>query len=184
MRREYRKAVRQRFREAMEARLPEFGLVKIRAPILFAGDTVFRRVAGPDLHTFILLVPAASDRPTFTVEVGWSSLGRFPEISMRPSVIPGPPDPPPLDLPEGVIRLGGLHDGSDLHWRLPDPALDRPGDLEALQDSLEPVPPEEALKLAGEPVSRAMDILLESGISFLDAWVAAASGESRDGMGR
>lgn len=89
MRMEYRKAVRQRFREAMAARLPEFELVKIRAPILFTGETVFRRVAGPDLHTFILLV--------------------------------------------------------------------------------------------GKPVSRAMDILLESGVPFLDAWVAVASGESGDG---
>lgn len=82
--------------------------MKVDAPILFTGETVFRRVVREMIHTFILLVPGVSEHQSFTVELGWSSRGRFPDISMRPSVMLAPSDPLPLERPEGVTRLGNV----------------------------------------------------------------------------
>lgn len=66
----------------------------------------------------------------------------------------------------------------DLSWILPDPALERPGDLDALKKSLEPLAPKQALEHARGPVAAALDVLDESGIPFLEAWASARSGRA------
>ena len=169
MRKEYRKAVRERFARGMADRFPHFELTKVDSPILFGGESVFRWEKTNDLHCFVVLVPDLKGRQAFTLELGWSRRGRFPAVSMRPSILYSPDDPVPVDTEEAVVRLGGLVSGTDLWWSLPDRGLERPGDLGALEASLERIPGEVARQHARAPVEAALDVLEEHGPPLFDA---------------
>lgn len=174
MRKEYRKAVREAFSKRLAELAPGFALVKVDSPLLFSGETVFQWSPGGRFLGWILLVPD-SKRQAFTLEVGWSNAGAFPEFGMRPSVVLGPDDPLPVDLPAGFVRLGGLSSGTDQWWHLPDAALEKPADLAALQASLEPLSAEAAARAAGAPVKAALELVREHGLGFLET-VAARAG--------
>lgn len=161
--------MRERFTEALAERLPAFEPTKVDAPVLFGGQTVFRRALCDGLHVFVVLTPDAKGRQAFTVELAWSTSARFPEVTMSPSLMLGPDDPDPIDQDEAIVRLGGLAERADRWWDLPDPARSKPGDLEALRRSLEPVPHDVARRRAARPVNAAVSMLVESGVPFLEA---------------
>ena len=166
MRKEYRKAVREVFSRRLRRMAPDLELVKVESPLLFGGETVFQWAPGGGFIGWVLLVPD-SKRQAFTVEVGWSNVGEFPEFGMRPSVMLGPDEPAPVDVPAGFVRLGGLASGTDVWWNLPDPALLEPADLTALQASLEPIDLDAATRDAEAPVKAALEMLRGHGLSFL-----------------
>lgn len=171
MRKEYRKAVRELFTRGMGERLPRFEPLKVKAAILFGGETVFRWQATPALHCFVLLVPDGRGHQAFTVEFAWSDQARFPEVSAKPTIMLGPDDPAPLDVAEGIVRVGDLVSRSDLWWQLPDPALDSPGDLAALQRSLERIPAPEARTQVADTVSECLDVV-EGAVDFFERLAA------------
>ncbi|MDH3207144.1 MAG: hypothetical protein OEO79_11065 [Gemmatimonadota bacterium] len=173
MRKEYRKAVRELFSRRLDEMLPNFHAVKLKSPLLFGGESVFRWAAGGELVCFVILVPDPKGRQSFTVELGWSGLGRFPEGSSRPTLMLGPDDPDPVDVEEGIVRLGNLASRDDSWWDLPDPTLERPGDLRVLQSSMEPIDSAIAIGHAEGPVNAALDVLVQDGHSFLRTWVHA-----------
>jgi hypothetical protein len=168
MRKEYRKAVRARFIRSLSSALPGFELAKVRSPLLFGGETVFRWTVADTLHCFVILAPDPKGRQAFTVELAWSTAGRFPEGSARPTLVLGPGAPWPVDVPEGIVRLGDVRDGQDAWWSLPDPALERPGSLEALQESVAPVTPAAAMDRAEAPVDTAILALVDGGVGFFE----------------
>lgn len=172
MRKEYRRAVRELFTQGMAERLPQFEAAKVKAPILFGGETVFRWAASPSLHCFILLVPDARGQQAFTVEAAWSREARFPEVSSKPTLMLGPEDPEPLDVPEGIVRIGDLASRTDLWWTLPDPAMERPGDLAALQESIEPISAAEARARVNDSVAASLAVVAEAGVAFFERLAA------------
>ncbi len=95
----------------------------------------------------------------------------------------GPDDAEPIDVDEGIVRLGGLASRRDLWWPLPDPSLDRPGDLGALRQSLEPLPPETAIEHARPPVAEALEVVCRHAIPFLHAWAVARGGSGFEERG-
>jgi hypothetical protein len=116
------------------------------------------------------LCPDRKGREAFTVEIGWSKLGRFPELSMRPSF-----DTPSLrrnefELDEYVCRLGMLVSGGDYRWELE--GLENPDSLEAymvyLQRKVNPVSPQQAIRVVRPHVKDAMEKLLLHGIPYLE----------------
>jgi len=177
MRKEYRKAVRELFAQGMQSRFPQFEPTKVKAPILFSGESVFRWEASNALHCFVLLVPDSRGHQSFTVELAWSHAARFPDVSSKPTIVLGPDDPTPIDVSEGIVRLGGILSGKDLWWELPDPVLQRPGDLAALHESIEPVPVSVARQRAIGPVEACLVALEEGGIAFFRSLA------SREGYG-
>ncbi len=177
MRKEYRWAVRERFSRGIAELLPGFVPRKVRSQLLFGDETVFAWEAGQGLLVFVLLVPDAKGRQSFTVELGWSVHNRFPEGSIRPSIILGPTEEIPPDLEEAIIRLGSLVSPTDLWWDLPDPALERPGDLEALRAGLEPIERDIAIAHAEAAVSAALDTLMEKGLPLLESVAAVHTGQ-------
>lgn len=83
------------------------------------GERVFSYFASDNVRLFIVVVPDRKGGGRFTIEIGWSKLGRFPHLSMRPS-----PDEPTacgeeFRLDEYMCRLGQLEKGGDKWWRLP-----------------------------------------------------------------
>ena len=183
MRKEYRKAVRARFIRGLLEALPGFELVKVKAPLLFGGETVFRWAASDSLHCFVILVPDAKGRQAFTVELAWSAAARFPEATSRPTLMLGPEAPWPVDVPEGIVRLGDLTDGQDTWWSLPDPAMERPGDLHALQESLLPVSASVAMDHAEAPVDAALVALAEGGVGFFEMLAKRYGGDDASPRG-
>lgn len=168
MRKEYRRAIRDLFKGAVARALAGFLPVKLRSPILFGGETVFRWTPGGELQCFVILVPDHRGRQSFTVELAWSTAGRFPDITARPSIVLAPGDPDPVEVLEAVVRLGDLHTRRDLWWDLPDPASENPGDIEALRLSILPIDSSAATRAAKTPVNAAVTILMDSGVPFLE----------------
>lgn len=171
MRKEYRKAVRAAFTEGLAEAAPGFERVRVSSPLLFGGETVFRWSPRGGVVGWLLVVPDAK-RQAFTVEVGWSSSDRFPEFGMRPSVMLGAGDPWPVEPAEGFVRLGGLANGTDRWWELPDPAMERLGDVEALAASLEPVGDVAAARDAAAPVADALAHVTRYAVPFLEELAA------------
>lgn len=174
VRKEYRRAVAELFLERLAECAPDFERVLLASPLLFGGESIFRWDISEDFHAFVLLVPSPQGHQAFTVELAWSCFARFPEAGMRPSVMLGPDDPQPTALDEGIVRLGGLASRTDVWWSLPDPAMERPGSVEALQESMEPIPSRAARTHASEAVDAAVTMLVDVGIPFLVAAEAAS----------
>ena len=84
MRKELSKAVRTEFTAAMARRLPQFVPVTIKSRYAWPGSRIFRWVSDPSLHFFVELFFDPKGDDSFGVEVGWSRLGRYPEVPMRP----------------------------------------------------------------------------------------------------
>jgi hypothetical protein len=163
MRREYGLALRESFQRCLRERLPRFEALGIKNNYVSAGERIFRWKMREPLHAWVVVVPH-DKREAFTVELAWSRLARFPELSMRPC-----PDPSPTH-DECAVRLAELAGHGDRWWSLDDER--RPGSLEEqldlLRASLEPV----AADVAAARVQRRVDeavLLLEShGLPYLD----------------
>ncbi|NNF27034.1 MAG: hypothetical protein HKN73_07440, partial [Gemmatimonadetes bacterium] len=173
---EYRRAVEKLFARGLADRLPGFEPVRVSSPLLFGGEKAYRWRATQSFDAHVLLVPSPQGHQSFTVEIAWSDRGRFPEGGMRPSVMLAPGDPWPTDVNEGIVRLGGLAGTSDAWWHLPDPAVENPGDLDALVESTKLISPTVAEAYAEEPVSQALASLERHGVPFVEAVVMAHGG--------
>jgi hypothetical protein len=87
VRKEYGVALREVFSETLTAVCPYFALVK--KPTMLAGvpgERAYRWIVTDSQHLWVVLVPD-QQREAFTIELGWSRLGRFPQLTMRPSLV-------------------------------------------------------------------------------------------------
>ena len=106
MRKEYGKALRDIFAERMQRDHPEWTPVAAPKPWYWSGERVYVQQRGP-MWLVLVLQPNLKDYESFHIEVGWSRLGRVPELSMRPSfATPGTPEA--LACEEYVCRLSEL----------------------------------------------------------------------------
>ncbi len=158
MRKEYGKALRHLFSAEMKNRLPRFLPVKLSSVYLLPGERAFRWIQAEAIHLWILLCPDQKGREAFTVEIGWSKLGRFPELSMRPSFQTPTARRDEFALDEYVCRLGMLVSGEDHWWELESLAdLDsQEAYLACLQAKVSPVSPEEATRIVRPHVEDAV----------------------------
>jgi hypothetical protein len=65
---------------------------------------------------WVFLIPSVKGYNRFTVELGWSTLGRYPELSARPAPAWPGTDRAEFDLPEYVCRLVSLYARADPWW--------------------------------------------------------------------
>jgi hypothetical protein len=96
------------FADQMRASLPDFKLWNATAPCLSGGDVVWRKGS-----CLIILTPDSRGlRDAVTVELGWSSHGRFPDLAQRPSLT----SQAQLDdvhlQAEWIVRLGRIDNAS------------------------------------------------------------------------
>jgi hypothetical protein len=111
MRKEYGAVLRRSVEERMTS--SPFGWTLHREKSIYAipGERAFRKDAGAELTLWCMVVPNQK-LESFTIEVGWSRLARYPELSVRPS--PGSHDEA-RGRDECLVRLGELSHGHD-HW--------------------------------------------------------------------
>ncbi len=169
MRKEYGKILRQYFTRQMRENLPEFGEEKVRAECFWPGQRAFGRTAGGMLKCWIVLSPSLKDDDQFTVMVGWSTLGRYPELTVVPSLLPPSSDRAEFALPEYLVRLPHLVTGQDLWWVIEEfvPALS----VEQMLAKMAPLPAAEAEKRVVPRVDEAIAAVREHGLPYLDEFV-------------
>lgn len=169
MRKEYGKALRKLFSSEMKRRLPQFVPVKVSSIYILPGERAFCWTPAEPVHLWILLCPDQKDREAFTVELGWSKLGRFPELSMRPSFEAPSSGRDEFTLDEYVCRLGMLVSGLDYWWELE--SLDKLDSQDAymayLQAKVSPVSPEEATRIVQPHVEDAVEKLCLYAVPYL-----------------
>jgi hypothetical protein len=120
VRKEYGKALREQFAARMKQQLPQFQPVTVKHPsstkyAWWTGERVFRWIAKDSVHCFIILVPTPKGADEFTVEVGWSTLGRYPELTQRPGDVPTL-EREEFGKPEFTCRLSWLIPGLADWW--------------------------------------------------------------------
>lgn len=95
----------------------------IRGDVAFAIPTSSKTTSG-----YIILVRDHHGRNRFTIEVGWSTKGRFPDLPMRPS---GNPSVERVEFQkeEYTCRLSNIWSKRDYWWGKDDPADQRSAPL-------------------------------------------------------
>ncbi|MGB6065367.1 MAG: hypothetical protein WBG50_11195 [Desulfomonilaceae bacterium] len=171
MRKEYGKALREVFTQELKVHLPQFLPVKISSLNIFPGERGFRWVPAEPTHFWIILCPDQKGHEAFTVELGWSRLGRFPELGMRPSSNAPSENRDEFALEEYVCRLGMLMTGGDLWWHLENP-LEHLASQETymayLQQKVSPISQEEATRIVRPRAEDAVEKLRLYAVPYLE----------------
>ncbi len=122
----------------------------------------------------MVLQPNLKGYESFTVEIGWSKLGRFPELGMRPSMQPPSADHAEFAQPEYVCRLGKDLLGADYWWEVEpfERGLTPEQCLAILQKRLDPIPADQAASRVKPHVVDAIRCLETLGLPYLQGFVA------------
>src|SRR3954462_9027221 len=107
MRKEFKRALKEQFCEKLIECDRGFSEIKSRSLYIFPRDIVYTKLTERDNVRLFVIVLVEEKRDAFSLEVGWSTLGRFPELSPRPA---GRPTPNRIEFsrPEFVCRLVDL----------------------------------------------------------------------------
>ena len=168
MRKEYGKALRARFESLLAEHLPRFGPLGTKSDFLFPGERAY--VAKADgAWLVIVLAPSLKGQNAFHIEIGWSRLLRFPELSMRPSMdIEQTEDRAEFAAEEAMYRLP-LGARIDQRWLIETETLDIDrllADLDARIDA------ETARSRVHPVVEAAFEELRTNGMAYLAAFEA------------
>jgi hypothetical protein len=179
MRKEYGKALRETFAHEMRARLPEFELLKTASKYLFPGERVYHRRPLDSVLCIVILVPSRKDTDEFTVEIGWSKRGRFPELGMRPCGEPSG-ERAEFDHDEFVCRLPQLWTREDVWWPIGATArldlLDPEDQVAALLAMTTPISPDDAKAAVQAPVEDVMARISTHAVPYLDEFARSQGG--------
>ncbi|NLI48156.1 MAG: hypothetical protein GX414_13705 [Acidobacteria bacterium] len=169
MRKEYGKALRQYFSKQMKERLPEFKEEKVQSVYLWPGQRAFSRPLSGSLKCWIVLSPSPKDFDEFTVLIGWSTLGRYPELSVIPSPQSPSPDRVEFSQPEYLTRLPQLWTRQDEWWVIQEfePALT----VEQMTARMAPIPAPAAEEKVIPRVQESIDKVIEYGLPYLSEFV-------------
>jgi hypothetical protein len=168
MRKEYGNALREIFTEVFSRVCPFFALVK--KPAILAGvpgERAYRWIFNERQHMWVVLVPDQK-REAFTIELGWSRLGRFPQLTMRPSFA-RPKEAGSED--EYLCRLGELSRGQDWWWVIEElpPDFSQEQFMAYIMAQTKPISPETARSRVSPFVNEAVSEFERFGLPFLRA---------------
>lgn len=169
MRKEYGKVLRHYFSKRMNEKLPEFKEEKTESMYLWPGQRAFSRSISDSLKCWIVLSPSPKDYDEFTVLIGWSTLGRYPELSVIPSPIQPSTDRGEFRQAEYLTRLPQLWTQRDEWWVIQafEPALT----VEQMTAKLAPIPAPVAEAKVIPRVDDAIDKVTEYGLPYLSEFV-------------
>jgi hypothetical protein len=168
MRKEYGKALHALFAAEMRRVTPHFEETKVTSVFFWPGDRAFCWQPTDGVVCWIVLSPSKKDYDEFTVLIGWSKHGRYPELSMVPCEKPPSPNRDEFDQGEYLTRLPYLVTQKDQWWVVEEfhVALSV-ADLEA---KLAPIPPFKAQQAVAPLVSDAISQIEAIGIPYLEAF--------------
>ena len=156
MRKEYGKVLRGQFDKKLSEDVPDFKHVNVKSKYIFPGERAYAWEVSDKICCWLILVPDQDADLRFTVEIGWSRLGRFPELTMRPSATLEGKEDKIYTEKECILRLSQLWSNLDPWW----------GDTKVSID-LTPIPKEKASNAVKELVRESIDKIKEQGLPFL-----------------
>ena len=166
--------LKKRFTEGLLKRDPDFAAIKPDSRYVSPADVVFSKLGRPDGVVLFVILVIDDNREAFAVEVGWSTIGRFPELPCRPSGGPAQ-DSSEFTLSEFVCRLGDLSPDSPREWLIqPDVSVETDF-LRFVKSATEPVPAEQAATLVTPQVDNAIEQLDEVGFAYLNEYLRSLS---------
>lgn len=166
MRKEFGKALRAFFPKAMKERLPLFREVNVSSIYCGPGERAFCREVSPSLHLWIVLSPSHKDYDMFTILVGWSRRGRYPELRMIPSFRMPDEGHGEFEEAEYLTRLPSLWSRDDNWWVIRKPLQELT--IEALMMQMETVPLEEAQRLVVPLVDDAVQAIERYALPYFE----------------
>jgi hypothetical protein len=167
MRKELGKALRSLFSRAMKEKLHQFRETKVESVYFWPGERAYCLAGRKDLLCWIVLSPSLKDYDMFTVLVGWSRLGRYPELSMIPSIRQPDENHGEFEEPEYLTRLPSLWTREDKWWVIREPLFEIT--IEVLEKQSAPISPEEAQLLTAPHVRDAMQKLEKYAVPYFEA---------------
>lgn len=166
MRKEYGKALRALFTSEMRRIAPHFEEVKVTSRYFWPGDRAFRCQPTNGLACWTILSPSKKDYDEFTVLIGWSKQGRYPELSMVPCEQLPSPGRDEFAHSEYLTRLPYLVAQEDRWWVIEEfRAPRRVADIEA---KLAPIPSSKARRAVTPVVKEAISQLETVGLPYLE----------------
>ena len=114
----------------------------MKSVYFWPGDRAYRWQATDQVHCWIVLSPSKKDYDEFTVLIGWSRQGRYPELSMVPCAEYPTPNRGEFAREEYLTRLPYLWGNEDRWWVVKE--FHAPQSVADLEASLQPIPPSEA----------------------------------------
>jgi hypothetical protein len=175
MRKEYSKALRALFTKKLNEIDSNFKEIKVANGFLQPGERAYQWEVNDRLYCFIILVPDRSGADSFTVEIGWSTKARFPQIGFRP--LPASLLNEEFVNDEYVFRLPIISMKKDFWWQvgegrnllLIDP-------IKFIEDNERKIDNEEAMKNVLPHVEDAIRHINNYGIPFLKKVIGRIDG--------
>jgi hypothetical protein len=171
MRREFKRALKEQFGERLAKCDGCFTKMRSRSLYVLPRDIVYTKMTHQENVRLFVIVVVHEERGAFSLEIGWSALGRFPELSSRPA---GRPTPNRIEFsrPEFVCRLADLFGLPGFEWVIA-PSFDPHTDdfLRFVKESCEPIPSEEAAARVKSQVEDAIAKLVGFGLPYLDQYL-------------
>lgn len=168
MRKEFGKVLRESFSRQMKSVAPEYTEVKVESQYIWPGERAFRKTMDEQLSCWVVLSPNPKGYDEFTLMLGWSNFGRYPELSAIPSLLSPTPDHSEFAEKEYLIRLPELWSGKDW-WVIKKPVVT--SSVLQLQASIAPVSPKAAVDLVLPQVEAAISKLVDIGIPYLNNYI-------------
>lgn len=166
MRKEYTAALRELFTQELAQVCTQFTLVNKHLTLFgFPGERAYCWHISPTLYSWVVLIPDAK-REAFYIEVGWSNKSRFPQLTMRPSMVQSSSA---VAEDEYLCRLGELARGNDCGWvieELPAGATQQ-AMIDYITAQTKKISSDQARSKVLPCVKVAIKELVEHGISFL-----------------
>jgi hypothetical protein len=195
MRKQYRQAIEKVFSSELLKVDPQFEKLAVKALCKYDGETAFAKKT-EKATLFISLIPDPKGGEEFSVEIGWSTLHRFPELSMRPNVISAT-DRTEYNKAEGMLRLTSFSRKPSFGWKfsgvvsqfeskyfsIPDVMKSTP--KEVIEQDLKRIPTQnEAIETIKNAVDEAMAELKENGFRYLEEYLSSVQPSAQTVTGR
>lgn len=174
MKKEYSKYLKEQFKQRLSDIAPEYQEIKIANPI-YPGQATYQWKAREKIYCFITLVPNPKGLDTYTFEIGWSTLARFPKIEGTGSWITIhslTPDRSEFNLSECIIRLGNVYSSKDKWW----PIGDNWDILKMTFDDIvnpKKIPKEKAISDVNKNLDEVIPLLAQYGLPLLKEFVSS-----------
>jgi len=153
----------------MKADLPQFKPAKVKSQYLWPGERAFLWMPKESVHIYVVLSPSLKGNDEFSVDIGWSLLGRFPEVA-RGVGMPAD-DGSEFDKEEFTCRITSLYSTEDEFWKFYDEQLLVDDPVQLMLSQAQPITKEQAEEEVIPKVQDAIDKLVKHGIPYLNKFI-------------
>jgi hypothetical protein len=178
MRKEYSRVLRDSFAKLIKANVPKFKPAKVKSQYLWPGERDFLWDTKELVHVYVILSPSLKGHDEFTIDIGWSRLGRFPEIGARGSRSPTAERKEFQEM-EFACRLSALWSDVDEFWKFYDDRALMSDPMQHILSQAQDITQEQAEATVKPHVEDAIDKLVNYGLPYLDAFVESLEVERK-----